>query len=289
MAPPKVWHATLLAVSTACSHAHSTPPRDSGAGSESDAGPPYVPGRRAPWSDLSIRFLGLTELGEPGGDDVELRWELTYAQLVGDERVEAIPFSDTGGWYGALVETEVSPEPARTMVRVRLAIDGAAVPGSVFGLSVGLTLELRRGGSAASWEVAPRYVRLAVPDPLGAPPPRDITFDGRLDIGLFVAPDVATRDGAWVMEPGTEYELAYRVHNRTAESLSVDVFARSPNSPGHEGILTIPADGFVDLPLRSAILDPDECTGGRDCHTVRVAVPSEDGWVDLITRRIVVS
>lgn len=188
-----------------------------------------VAGRAFPWDVVSIRFLGLRDLGVPNGDDVELRWEVQHPVLGWDHRLTITPA--VGSISNAeTLEMHLERSDTRTIVRVRVSIEDAFPSGSQVETSVGLLIEATLP-DRERWETAPRSISLGEPGPQGRPlPEREVSSDGRLEIELRVAPDVPTREGAWVMEAGRTYEIAYRVHNRTDTDASVRLVDRTPRT-----------------------------------------------------------
>lgn len=240
---------------------------------------PIVRGRPLPWDSVSVRFLGLRELGE--GDAVELSWEIRHPVGAG---VSAIPV--VGAFSNAeAIEMRIERAVDRMVVRVRVSIEDRYPVGSQVGTTVGLQLEAalpRR----ARWELAPRVISLREPMP-GRPerPEAVVTFDGRLEVEPSVAPDVPMRDGRWVMQVGTRYEIAYRVHNRSDADATVRIQGRTPGREPLDEIRPVRAGQSTVVDL-STMPSAGSCEARESCHVVQVSFADGGPWVDAVDRQI---
>lgn len=260
------------------------PPRiDAG----NDAGA-LVPGITIPGGDIAVRYLGLTDLGLPNGDDVELRWEVLHPPLLSDDELSALPEAGEAQ-FADIVELHLDREPERTLVRLRLALGSGRTPGSVFTTTMGMRLLFLRAGVPSSWGIAPRSLFLAVPIPGVPPSPRLYTADGRVEIELVIAPDVPSRRDAWVMQLGRTYEVMYRVHNRAASSLRVHVVAAAFRAVSWDEVSTIEPDGSIDVSLPTTPTSLGQCGFlGPGCQYVSAQIEGEETFVDATRRSIVV-
>lgn len=228
-----------LALGAGCSASHSG--ADAG---RSDAGPRVVPGVELPWEDVSIRFVGLTDLGEPNGNDMAVDWEIRHGtgpdQDLGLELVVSTYFGD----FDDVSSLTVNREPG--LVRARVRIQPMGPPLWVSSVLSGLRLERRVGSERQSWLTATHDAWFRIPDdgvPLG---PRPNSLDGRVTVELLVAPDLEAASVFWYPEADADYEVVYRVHNHTDRPHRVRLRNWYLDL---DASMEIPAHGSIDVPL----------------------------------------
>jgi hypothetical protein len=273
-----IFVSALFAMACGVSHTPCTDPFDAGVDSgqvdSGDAGPEVEPGRRIPWAGVTIRFLGLTDLGPPNGNDVELRWHIDHP--LGPSRFSVGPiFHTRWGHMADAIQLGTERVTGGTDVRVRLTLDEPSAGEVHAVVSAGLRLD---GHDDEWWDVPPRDINVGAG--FGPFAPRSTSFDGRLEIELVEAPDVGQRSDAWELRAGVEYSLLYRVHNRTDGPLDVHIgiFGDHATSDGPlERDVAIGPQASVDALVALRVDEPGTCLA---CLVLTAGVQGEERNVD---------
>lgn len=265
---------TILPVLLACSTSHvDCAEHDSGR--VVDAGvpmPEIVEGAPIPWDDVQIRFLGVTDLAEPGGDDVELRWQIDH----GGERPYASPvFHHQRSVPPDIAEINITPMATGAEIRLRMAYAGSFIAGANVGLRI--SRPIGSSGDVESWDVPQRWVQMRTG---GSAEPRLATYDGRLELELIADPSIAHDAGAWIVQAGVPYRVTYRLHNRTDATVTAELTI-TPGDTIVEGALeetmTLAPRASLDFSRVVTVPAPGSCF---DCFRLAGSVAGEETAID---------